>query len=59
MTPFEASRARFLVPHFIFSPRFAFPSAGAVDKIVFPESMQKVDFSGCSGLTGTADLGYE
>ena len=38
---------------------FAFPSAGAVDKIVFPEGMQEVNFGGCSGLTGTAELGYE
>ena len=37
---------------------FAFPSAGAVDKIVFPEGMQEVNFGGCS-LTGTAELGYE
>ena len=35
---------------------FAFPSAGAVDKIVFPEGMQTVDFLGCSGLTGTAKI---
>ena len=40
---------------------FAFPSAGAVDKIVLPEGMQSVNFGSCYGLTGTAaaDLGYE
>ena len=40
-------------------PHFAFPSAGAVDKIVFPEGMQEVNFRGCIYLTGTAELGYE
>ena len=55
-----AVRPSFLtVPHFILFPLFAFPSAGAVDKIVFPEGMQEVDFSQCRGLTGTAKLGYE
>ena len=55
----SASRTRFLVPHtFSFSP-FAFPSAGAIDKIVFPEGMQYVNFSYCKALTGTAELGYE
>ena len=53
------SRTRFLIPHFFLYPLFAFPSAGAVDKIVFPEGMQTVDFSYCFGLTGTAELGYE
>ena len=38
---------------------FAFPSAGAVDKIVFPVGMQSVNFYNCKGLTGTAELGYE
>ena len=56
---FSASRTRLLLPHFIFFPRFAFPFAGAVDKVVLPEGMQNVDFSYCSGLTGTANLGYE
>ena len=36
---------------------FAFPSAGAVDKLVFPEGMQSVNFQMCKGLTGTAELG--
>ena len=38
-------------------PRLAFLSAGAVDKLTLPEGMQNVDFSYCSGLTGTAELG--
>ena len=38
---------------------FAFPFAGAVDKIVFPEGMQTVIFYNCPGLTGTAAFGYE
>ena len=42
------------IPHFILFPLFAFPSAGAVDKIVFPEGMQSVKFGACSGLRGTA-----
>ena len=33
---------------------FAFPSAGAVDKIVFPVGMQSVNFEWCEGLAGTA-----
>ena len=36
---------------------FAFPSAGAIDKIVFPVGMQSVDFQQCYDLTGTAELG--
>ena len=51
---FEASRTRFVIPHFILLPLFAFPSAGAVDKLVLPEGMQSVDFQSCTGLTGTA-----
>jgi hypothetical protein len=51
-----ASRTRFLIPHFLLSLLFAFPSAGAVDKLVLPEGMQTVDFYFCTGLTGTADL---
>ena len=47
-----AHASSFLI--FLF-PLFAFPSAGAVDKIVFPEGMQKVDFDSCEGLTGTAE----
>ena len=47
-------RTRFLIPHFIYFILFAFPFAGAVDKIVLPEGMQSVDFSYCNGLTGTA-----
>ena len=50
------SRTRFLIPYFLLFSLFAFPSVGAVDKIVFPESMQKVDFGGCRSLTGTAEL---
>ena len=53
------SRTRFLLPHFILFPLFAFPFAGAVDKIVFPEGMQEVNFAYCNDLTGTAELGYE
>ena len=50
-----ASRTRFFIPHFILSPLFAFPSAGAVNKIVLPEGMQSVDFGNCLGITGTAE----
>jgi hypothetical protein len=50
-----ASRTSFIIPHFILFPLFAFPSAGAVDKIVLPEGMQEVKFYGCSGITGTAE----
>jgi hypothetical protein len=53
---FEASRRRFLLPHFILFPLFAFPFAGAVDKIVLPEGMQSVNFQECFRLTGTAEL---
>jgi hypothetical protein len=53
-----ASRNLFLIPHFILLPLllplFAFPPAGAVDKIVLPEGMQTVNFYGCRGITGTA-----
>ena len=52
----EASRTRFLIPHFILLPPFAFPSAGAVDQIVLPEGMQTVNFAHCNDLTGTAEL---
>jgi hypothetical protein len=45
-----ASRTRFLIPHLILFPLFAFPPAGAVDKIVLPEGMQEVNFSMCSGI---------
>ena len=31
--------------------------SGAVDKIVLPEGMQSVNFAGCWGITGTAELG--
>ena len=44
-------------PHFILLPLFAFPPAGAADKLVLPEGMQSVNFECCYGLTGTADLG--
>ena len=54
---FEASRTRFLIPHFILFPLFAFFSAGEVDKMVLPEGMQTVDFSDCWRITGTAELG--
>ena len=53
---FEANRTPFLLPHFMLFPVFAFPSAGAVDKIVLPAGMQSVDFGRCTGLTGTADI---
>ena len=36
-------------------PSIAFPSAGAVDKLVLPEGMQNVNVSLCYGLTGTAE----
>ena len=52
---FEASRTRILIPNFLLSPLFAFPSAGDVGKIVLPEGMQSVNFLGCEGLTGTAE----
>jgi hypothetical protein len=52
---FEASRTRFLIPHFILLPLFDFPPSGAVDKIVLPEGMQHVNFEMCSRLTGTAE----
>jgi hypothetical protein len=51
-----ASRTRFLIPHLIPFPLFAFSSAGAVDKIVLPEGMQSVNFWYCTGITGTAEL---
>ena len=51
----EASRTRFLIPHFILFLLFAFPSAGAVDKVELPDGMQSVNFAGCEGLTGTAE----
>ena len=52
---FAVSRTRFLIPLTLsFFPLFAFTSAGAVDKIVFPVGIQKVDFEWCTGLTGTA-----
>ena len=55
-TFFCDSRTLFLIPHFLLFPLFvAFPSAGAVDKIVFPEGMQSVTFQSCKGLTGTAE----
>ena len=47
------------LPHFLLFPLSDFPSAGDIGKIVFPEGMQKVEFQGCGGLTGTAELGYE
>ena len=37
-------------------PSFAFPSAGAVDKLTLPEGMQTVNFYYCQGLTGTAEF---
>ena len=37
-------------------PLFALLSAGEVVKIVLPEGMQSVDFYGCEGLTGTAEV---
>ena len=52
---FEASRTRFLIPHFFLFPLFAFPPAGDVDKIVLPEGMQSVNFQYCDDLTGTAE----
>jgi hypothetical protein len=55
--PLQLSRTRFLIPHFILFPLFPFPSAGAVDKLVLPEGMQRVNFYGCRGLTGTAVKG--
>jgi hypothetical protein len=48
------SRTRFLIPHFILFPLFAFAPSGAVDKIVLPVGIQSVDFSWCDGITGTA-----
>ena len=51
---FAVSLTRFLIPHFILLPLFAFPSAGSVDRVVLPEGMQSVDFSHTS-VTGTAE----
>ena len=44
------------LPHssFYTFPLFAFPPAGAVDKLVLPEGMQAVIFMDCTGITGTA-----
>ena len=52
-----AHASSFLILSYVL--HFAFPSAGAVDKIVFPEGMQSVNFCLCKGLTGTAELGDE
>ena len=35
------SRTRLLIPHFILFPPYAFPFAGAVDKIVLPEGIKE------------------
>ena len=51
----HSSRTRFLIPHFLLFPLFAFLSAGAVDKIELPEGMQSVNFGYCKGITGTAN----
>ena len=51
-----SSRTRLLLSHLILFPLFAFPFAGSVDKIVFPEGMQTVNFYGCTGLTGKAEV---
>ena len=51
----RSSRVRLLIPHFIIFPLFAFPFAGAVDKLVLPEGMQSVNFESCFVLTGTAE----
>jgi hypothetical protein len=51
-----ASRPYFLIPHFILFSLYAFPSSGAVDKIVLPQGMQSVNFYRCTGITGTAEL---
>ena len=56
---FCGQRTRLLLPHLILFPLFAFPSTGAVDKIVFPGGMQEVNFAECWELTGTAESGYE
>ena len=53
---FEASRTRLLIHRFLLFPLFAFPFAGAVDKVVLPKGMQKVDFGNCKDLTGTAEI---
>ena len=50
------AHASSFLTHFTLS-LFAFPSAGAVDKIVFPEGMQTVDFCYCCDLTGSPELG--
>ena len=46
------SRTRFLIPHLLLFPLVAFPFAGAVDKVVLPDSMQSVNFGWCGDLTG-------
>ena len=53
---FGGQRTRILIPHFILFPHFAFPFAGAVDKIVLPGGMQSVNFKNCSGITGTTNF---
>jgi hypothetical protein len=55
-TFWRLSRTRFLIPHFVIFPLFAFLPAGAVDKIVLPEGMLSVNFGWCSGLSGTAEF---
>jgi hypothetical protein len=50
-----ASGTRLLIPHFDPFILFSFLSAGAVDKLVFPEGMQSAKFRFCVRLTGTAE----
>jgi hypothetical protein len=49
---FGARTSSFFIDLF---PLFAFPSAGAVDKLLLPVGMQAVNFEDCFGLTGTAE----
>jgi len=51
----RVSRTLFLIPHFLIFFLLAFPSAGAVDKIVLPVGMKYVNFESCTGITGTAE----
>ena len=49
----DFSRSSFLT--FLLLPRFTFPHAGAIDKLVIPEGTLNVSFTGCTSLTGKAE----
>ena len=58
-----ASRRTSFIPRFLLLAHFSLsfnPSAtGDVGNLVLPVGMQSVSFFRCTGLTGTAELGYE